>query len=103
MRKELRMVEDIVRKAEKAERKEKILKKEVINETEKSLEKLVSKLTKSLELLNNTSNETDALKVSQQIIKALDNEVIKDIDNLVKINDDYEFYADLNSKLNGND
>lgn len=103
MRKELRMVEDIVRKSERASRKEKSLKKEVINETGKTIEKTIGKLTKNLDLLNNTSDDEQALKVAQQIIRMLDSEIVKDIDKLVKISDDYEFYADLDSKLNGND
>lgn len=103
MRKELRMVEDIVRKSERASRKEKSLKKEVINETGKTIERTIGKLTKNLDLLNNTSDDEQALKVAQQIIRILDSEIVKDIDKLVKISDDYEFYADLDSKLNGND
>lgn len=103
MRKELRMVEDIVKKSERAQRKEKSLKKEVVNNTGKMLEKTITKLTKDLELLNKTEDDNEALKISQQIIKTLDSVTIKDIDELVKINDDYEFYADLNNKLNGND
>lgn len=103
MRKELRMVEDIVRKAERAKRKEGALKKEIINNTGKSLEKIITKLSKNLEMLNNTSDDESAVKLSQQIIRMLDSDIVSEIDRLVKTNDDYEFYADLNSKLNGND
>ena len=48
MRKELKMVEDIMKKSERAQRKEKALKKEVTEGTLKFLERGISEMTKNL-------------------------------------------------------